>query len=72
MNVVNSIARSTLFSLFVGVVLIVFGGLFLLSNYGVIPVIEWEKNWPLLVIILGLAFVLRNYFPSSKTPDGFL
>ncbi len=59
------LGQNSLFNLFIGVGFVVFGGLLLLSNYGVIPDIDWNRIWPLVLIILGLAFILRGYVPSQ-------
>ena len=63
------IKRSSLFNLFLGLTLIVFGILFLLSNYGFIPVPEWNKIWPIVLIILGATFLLRGYLYQQPDKD---
>jgi len=54
------IHRSSLFHLTLGLTLLVFGLLFLLSNYGFIPAVEWGKVWPVILIVLGLAFLMKG------------
>jgi len=42
--------------IFAGIILLGLGILFLLSNWGIIP--SLGKTWPLILIIIGLAFLL--------------
>ena len=63
------IKRSGLFNMFIGLTFIVFGLLFLLSNYGFIPVLEWNKIWPIVLIILGATFLLRGQFYQQPDKD---
>ncbi|MFH0713077.1 MAG: DUF5668 domain-containing protein [Candidatus Micrarchaeota archaeon] len=60
------LARSSLFNLFLGVTLIVFGLLFLLSNYNIIPAMEWNKVWPIILVILGATFLLRGQVGQQR------
>lgn len=43
-----------------GVFLIVFGGLFLLENLGLLPAGIWGVFWPLALIALGLKLIMRS------------
>ncbi|MDP3741988.1 MAG: DUF5668 domain-containing protein [Candidatus Micrarchaeota archaeon] len=61
------VRKSSLFHLALGLTLVVFGLLFLLSNYGVIPSVEWGKIWPIVLIILGLAFLIKGQMPQERT-----
>ena len=61
--------RSGLFNLFVGLTFIVFGLLFLLSNYGIVPAVEWNKVWPLVLVILGITFLLHGQFSNPPARD---
>lgn len=61
------VKRSSLFHLFLGLTLVVFGLLFLLSNYGFIPAVEWGKIWPIVLIILGLALLIKGQMPLERT-----
>jgi len=49
------------------VVLILVGGYFLLRNtIGLtLPEIDWEKLWPILVIVLGVGALLRGWTGHS-------
>lgn len=55
---------------FVGFILLGLGILFLLNNWGIIP--SLHKTWPLILIIVGLAFLLgvggKRESPN-KTPS---
>ncbi len=46
--------------MFVGVILIVIGAIFLLQNLGFLTSNAWEIIWPLLLIILGLSLTMRK------------
>jgi LiaI-LiaF-like transmembrane region len=48
-----------------GVVLLVIGGVFLLRNLGIVH-LDWDVLWPLLLVGVGLAIVLRALFGSSR------
>ncbi len=60
MVMLDFIGRSSTFNLFIGLSFIAFGALFLLSNYGFIPSVEWGKIWPLVLILMGFAFLLKG------------
>jgi phage shock protein C len=42
------------------IVLIAIGGLWLLANFGVFRFINWSVGWPLILIALGVALLLRR------------
>lgn len=42
------------------IIIIVVGFLFLMRNYGLLGGIEFNKLWPLVLIIFGLAIILRK------------
>jgi hypothetical protein len=46
--------------LFWGVVIVLFGLLLLLQNFGLLPVNAWAIFWPLLIILLGVWLLLRR------------
>ncbi len=37
-----------------GIILLIFGGIFLLENFGIIESINFAKYWPLILIVFGL------------------
>ena len=56
-----------------GIVLVVAGVAFLLSNLGYLPAILWKQWWPILLIIIGVVLVLRRWVVSgspSAPPSG--
>lgn len=44
----------------VGSILVVFGAVDLLDNFGFLPGNFWEFFWPLLIIAFGLMFISRS------------
>jgi hypothetical protein len=48
-------------TLFWGMILIVIGGVFLLSNLGIFTVAAWSLIWPILVITMGLWLLLSVF-----------
>lgn len=70
-NTTRNFSQSKTLNVFLGLTFIIFGSLFLLSNYGVIPKVEWDKIWPLMLVILGVVFVIKAYFSSEIPPQGF-
>ena len=64
----NVIGRSNTLNLFIGLTFIAFGILFLLSNYGIIPAVEWNKVWPLIFVIFGITFILRGKLQQGQQP----
>ncbi len=42
------------------VLLLLVGGLFLLSNFGIFDWLSWGRLWPLLLILLGVALLVRR------------
>ena len=51
-------------NIFVGVIIVGVGLLFLLINLEVLP--EMDKSWPGFIIIVGLAFILSSFFNRLK------
>ncbi|MEK7168056.1 MAG: DUF5668 domain-containing protein [Patescibacteria group bacterium] len=43
-----------------GVALIVVGAVFLLKNLGIISGFAWDVVWPILVIVIGAAMLLKK------------
>lgn len=52
---------------FAGFVLIGLGILFLLANWGIIP--SLHRTWPLILIIVGIAFLLRLGEKEKSSKD---
>ena len=60
-----------------GLILIAFGGLFLLNEYDLIPDIEYYKLWPVILIIIGLGIIfsagrkktISDSFDNRQQPD---
>jgi len=46
--------------LLAGLLLVVFGGLLLVGNMGWAPWLSWSLFWPGVLILVGLALLLRN------------
>ena len=46
--------------LWLGIILIVAGGYFLLDNLGYLNVLRWDIIWPLVLIAIGLLVLLRR------------
>ena len=44
----------------VGVVLLVLGIIFLLENFGLMPHFRWDRWWPIFLIIIGLAVIVKK------------
>lgn len=44
-------------SLIAGIVLIMLGGFLLLDQYNIIPDFDFEKFWPLILIVIGLVLI---------------
>lgn len=44
----------------IGVALVVIGAVFLLKNLGLIPGINWDLIWPLALLVLGVAMILKR------------
>ncbi len=54
-----------------GVVLLVVGVVFLLNNFGYLPVGLWDQWWPLLLIAVGVVLLLRRSTSSGlEIPSG--
>ncbi len=43
-----------------GMLLLLVGALFLLSNFGIFDWLSWGRLWPLLLILLGVALLVRR------------
>ena len=43
-----------------GLLLLVLGCLFLLSNFGIFGWLSWGRLWPVLLILLGVALLVRR------------
>ncbi|MDQ3448566.1 MAG: DUF5668 domain-containing protein [Chloroflexota bacterium] len=45
-----------------GVILILVGGYFLARELGIsLPAVNWDLVWPVIIIVLGVVVVLRNW-----------
>lgn len=44
----------------IGVALVVIGAVFLLKNLGLIPGVNWDLIWPLALLVLGVAMILKR------------
>ena len=52
-----------------GIFLILLGLIFWLSNLGLIPGINWERDWPWILIIIGIWILIssfKKYFKFKK------
>jgi hypothetical protein len=56
-------------SIFWGIILVLAGILFLLSNLGFLKVNVWNLIWPLFLIALGLAFLWGTVFRTSSSGE---
>ncbi|NUN11914.1 hypothetical protein HUU53_04715 [Candidatus Micrarchaeota archaeon] len=63
----NYLSSSKTFNIFIGASFLVFGALFLLSNFGYIPEIDFQKIWPVIFVVLGLTFLIKAF--ASKPPQ---
>jgi hypothetical protein len=45
---------------FLGIILLLLGGLFLLNNFGFLSAEFWSIFWPVLLILIGIRFMLGN------------
>jgi hypothetical protein len=55
-----------------GILLILIGLFFWLSNLGLIPGINFKRDWPLIIIITGLWILIssfKKYFKFKKNKD---
>jgi phage shock protein PspC (stress-responsive transcriptional regulator) len=43
-----------------GAILILLGGLFLLKSFGIPIFVDWGKLWPIILVLLGLSILLRK------------
>ena len=60
----NNQKRGDSGNIFVGVIIVGVGSLFLLINLDVLP--EMDKTWPGFIIIVGLAFIFSSFFSRFK------
>lgn len=49
-----------------GYLLIAFGLLALPINFGLLPGLEWLKAWPLLLVLFGVAFVVKTVLSKGR------
>ncbi|MBU0532248.1 hypothetical protein KKB44_02020 [Candidatus Micrarchaeota archaeon] len=49
-----------------GYLLIAFGLLALPLNFGLIPGLEWAKAWPLLLVLFGIAMVVKTVLAKGR------
>jgi uncharacterized integral membrane protein len=53
--------------MFLGFLLIIIGGIFLLRNLGILPFwYGWSELWPVILIAFGLALVGDAVFKKNK------
>jgi phage shock protein C len=53
--------------MFVGILLILLGGFFLLRNLDIIPFwYGWQELWPVIIIAVGLSMIADTMFRKSK------
>jgi cyanate permease len=57
--------------MFIGVIVIIIGCVFLLQNLGIISQDSWSIIWPMFLIALGLSMVFKNScsFYNPKKED---
>ena len=55
-----------------GVVLLIVGVAFLLSNLGLLPAILWEQWGPILLIVIGLVLVFRRSTVTLSRSEALL
>lgn len=53
-------------SLKIGLLFLGMGLLFWFGNLGLLPYIEWERDWPWILIILGLWMIFSHLFGYSS------
>jgi uncharacterized integral membrane protein len=47
--------------LWFGVIILAFGLFFLLQNFHIFPWLDWDKLWPVILIVLGLVVLGRRH-----------
>jgi len=50
-----------------GIILLGLGILFLLINFDMVPGLE--KSWPVIIIIVGLALIIKGLFSARKKEE---
>jgi len=53
--------------MYIAIAIIIIGAIYLLKNLGVISVNLWSIIWPILIILFGIALLIRK----KKYRDGF-
>ena len=56
-----------------GLILIAIGGFFLIPDIFHLPYIQWSVFWPVILIIIGLVYIMRqrgHNSPIGSAPDG--
>jgi phage shock protein C len=67
---VPKVRSASTFTIVMGAILIIFGSIFLLCEYDLLPDWEYHKLWPLIFIILGIA-VMFGAGKKKAVPDQF-
>jgi cell division protein FtsW (lipid II flippase) len=49
-----------------GIFFIALGLLIWLGNMNLLPYINWSRDWPWILVFLGLLFLLRPFFRKSR------
>ena len=53
--------------MFVGIMLVLIGGFFLLRNLDIIPFwYGWEEMWPIVIVAIGVSMVADAIFKKTK------
>jgi len=56
--------------MFVGLMLILIGGFFLLQNMGIIPYwVDWHDLWPMIIIALGISMVFDVVTKRARSKE---
>ncbi|MEX1275434.1 MAG: DUF5668 domain-containing protein [Bacteroidota bacterium] len=57
-------------NMYLGLILIVLGGLFLARNFGLLDFhIMWRTYWPVILIVLGASWVVKSLTETKSTPE---
>ena len=43
-----------------GIALVIIGIVFLMKNLGLMPSIAWDIVWPIVIIVIGLAMMIKK------------